>query len=812
MSIFGSSPKGNVAKQGPAFNIPQAALGEPVPYLFGTQYMTGTCVYPVDAAHMISRKKSTGTGGKAGFGGGASTGASTWFLNFMIVYSCNPILKLHRIKIDDAVIWAALGGLPFDAETMPDGYVDLAQAKLSGVMRFYFGTDLDVPDPFLLENVDHAPAWPGFSKCFFEDFEVGTSPSVPKLKLLATATPQSPLDDSSKLINTGDFDEANLVHVIADLLTNTRYGAGMPVNKLDLESWNDAAAQLAREGVAGSSYLDKQDKCESLIDTLCDHIGGRPFKRGGLWMFKLIRKTYSYDDVPQIPEAQFADVKLTPPEVTTAVNQLVVSYKDHTREYADTPVVVPNVAHALATGYVNQQKIDRPFFTDFQVAVKAAQTEAPRIVNPPTTLAFAISRFAGFDKEWGDVFRPIWSRQGLDGTRVFRITKLERPLGDSYLKGEAAEEFIFVEGGFVNVDPPQPGTDPTGIEDVALTAELPLELPWDFSPDALRITHLAARRQQIYSDFQLIGSPITDVFDVLAADGLFVQAGTLAENYSATTLEVDDTGVIINAVLPADLAAYFATASVTRAELFYVKRLFIIGDPATGLHEICAFQIIEPAGTGYRVRGIIRGLSDTRPLSFASGTPCFLCSASFQLASGLPFTVPRQPGWGDGVTIHLKAVPYNNSDAANPSAMTTRNLLLQERSKRPFAVSSLMADGVGAAHGPMYAADATVRLSWIPHTRGAGCGYSNPAGIFDPAISVEGDFIIRIYAPDATTLLRSFIVAAGTTFTDGYGVARHYVDYTPASDSNPASFIVRATSRLDGWESLRSEQLTVTKL
>lgn len=796
--------------------VPQANVGDPVPYLFGTEYMVGTVVYPRSPAHMISSRKSTGTAGKAGFGGGYASGSSKWFLNFMVRYTCHPIRTIRRIKIDENIIWTDPAGLNYSAEAFPHGYATLANSTIEGVMRFYFGTVNDVPDPFLLANDTHAPAWPGQCKCFFQNFQVGTSPSVPKLKILATADQQSPLSDPAKLINTGLWLESNPVHVVADLLTNVRYGAELPVDRLDLTSWNEAAAQVAREQLGVSGYLDRAGKVGAVVDSLLEHVGGRLCRRGPLWVLKLIRRTYSFPEVPLISSAHIVECELQPAVATAQINQLHVDYRDQTREYSDASILVPNVAHSYAGGPVNPARLSRPYFTNAQVATRAAQTEAPHLITPPDKLALALNRFAGLQLEVADVLRIVWphSHPPLDGSRVWRVSKIDRPLDSAYARVQAYEEFAHVETGFINVESPpeDDGTGPGGgtgtgggpITNTPLLAEFPVELPWDLAGGAdLKLTHFAARQQLVYSQFQLLGGTLPDIFEQFTALGVFVQAGTLVGAYSANTLAVDDVGFTFTPVFSADLAEYWTTASVTRAQLFQRQRLLLLVNPSTGAHEFCAWQTITPSGSNYRITGILRGLFDTDPTAFGSGKLVFLMSA-------LPFTVEQRADWLNGVTLNVKAVPYNETGSANPALMTTLSLALTERARRPFPVSSVLADGAGAVHGPTYTADTPVRLAWLPRTRGAGFGYSNPDGPFDPAISVEGDFVTRIYVADALT--RTLVTTAGTTYDKGDGVARHYADYNPALDGNPASFTAKISARVAGWESLRAREITVTKL
>jgi hypothetical protein len=207
------------------------------------------------------------------------------------------------------------------------------------------------------------------------------------------------------------------------------------------------------------------------------------------------------------------------------------------------------------------------------------------------------------------------------------------------------------------------------------------------------------------------------------------------------------------------------------------------------------------------LRGIVRGLWDTRPQTHAAGSCVFILQQTW------PHTIAAQQDWANGVTLYMKPQPYTDGAVGDLADFNQSTVALVERARRPFAVSSVLADGVGNVHGPAYNAAATVRISWIPRRRGLGCGFaSNPQGAFDPDIATEGDFVVRIYGADGTTLLRTFIVAAGTEFTDGLGVDRHYVDYDTSLDSSPSQWTAKVTNRVNGWESRTSQDITVTRL
>jgi len=898
-SFLSASPRNTVDKH-PEVEIPSAQQGEPIPYMFGTYDMTGTCIYPVDPSHAVKRQESTGQPGKGGFGGGYATGSSVWFLNFAILYTCNPIASVFLVKIDDNIIWGT--GDPNQAvlssgAILPWGYATLSNGTLKGNIRFYFGLPDQATDPFFVCTPSNSdlpnqsipmPSWPGCSWAMFEDFQAGTSPTVPKIKIRAVAAQRAqgvllksegqtpvyplpvtvdtgyPLTDLHVYVNTGNYFEANPVHVIADMLTNTQYGCGMDVDRLLTRganqgpvpgSWDDAAATVHCEKLGVSGYIDQQDKVDSLVDDLLDHIGGFLVRRGSQWALRLVRNDYSFSDALPIAENQFSEAPTIKPGLQTgAPSQIWAEYKDQTRDYTDTPVAVPNVALWQANnGIARVDRVQFKYYTAQQPAITAAQTRAPLILSPPDTIQFKLSRYAGISLEVGDVIVPTYSlcqNGALDGTRVFRITKLDKPVGGKYCEVEAYEEFASLLPGTKPVPPFVAPPVVGGIQGVPMPDQFPVELPWDLAGGAsmqMQMTHLTDRLQQIYSQFQLLGdgvpnngsiggadasdTAIGENFQTLTGDGTFVQGGTLSRDYLRTTLAVDDDGLVFTPGNPADLASYWTTASVLRSNVYLYQRLMLLGDPATGAHEWCAWSTIEPGdGGAYIVKGIVRGLFDTWPQTHPAGRRVFL------MQSQAPFAVDLPVSMANNSALYVIAVPFNQADSADPSAMGLQKLLLQQRTLRPFPVTNLRVNGVGAPLGPTYTPGQDAVITWIPRTRGAGIGYNNPNGPFDPQIAVEGDFLVNIYTVSGATLtlLRGPIIvpatqtlmdpvllpASGTT--PAWGPTRVYYRYTDAqlgADGYPSAFVVQVNSRnpadsnyaTTGWPSLYAAQATVNK-
>ena len=67
---------------------------------------------------------------------------------------------------------------------------------------------------------------------------------------------------------------SNPADIIYDLLTNTRYGAGIPTSMVDSDSFADVATYCTANGFLCSFYLNQQQPVQDHLDFICSHFWG----------------------------------------------------------------------------------------------------------------------------------------------------------------------------------------------------------------------------------------------------------------------------------------------------------------------------------------------------------------------------------------------------------------------------------------------------------------------------------------------------------------------------------------------------------
>lgn len=786
--------------------LPTSTQGEPIPYFAGTVDLKGTIVWPRSASETPKEEIETGNAsGKGKFGAASASSARTWLLTFAIKYGWGPIDRLEEIRVDDCVIWA--GALDYDAADFPDGYVDLTTTK-TGRVRFYWATPGQAADPILEAVTPNVPDWKNQCYVVFDQFDCGPQATIPNVTVRVRRKPQSPLSNPDLTILTGtlgscDYLEANPVHILAEILTDATFGLGIPFTRLDADSWNAAAATLATEGRGLSLAVSSQADPKSLCENILYHLNAGIVRRGNKLVFKLLRQDYDPEAAPIVTTDHIADWSVEPGLPTQTLNHIAVEYSDVRRNYQADLFPIFDAGAVLGQLNTKRETIRLPYATQEGVAKLIAREKLQQLTVQHDAATLKIARAAGIALEWGDVLRIEYAPDGITTDRLWRIIEIEA-LANGFAAVKLVEEVAALAAAQPDDDDAGP---PAGAAITGPLTDRLLELPWEWNrAEEIAMTHLAGRNQLIYTRFINLGGVTTDLAERWTDLGRFAVAGTLAADWSAATRFIDDTGFVV--VPAADFTRFGRLGSILRHELFTNIRVAVIDD------EIVALQIVEGEGDNYRLRGVIRGLWDTRRAAHAAGTPVFVCPTGLP-----PYSVPRRPNWGNGVTVFSKAIPYNQTQTGRIADFVTRQWTQYERAHRPYPAENLLVKGISDPFSPTYTADELLCLTWFARTRGAGFGSpsnededTGSGGFFGLNAETEGHFRVRVFDATDTELIGFFDVPAGSIIEGGFFDGRWFYSLDPArlDPPNPDEMIVRVRSILGSWKSRKKDESTVT--
>jgi hypothetical protein len=349
--------------------------GSPIHLCYGTQRVT------------VNLVEFWGFSGKAGGKGGKGLGGSGGKKGSNQQYSVNVALGVCQGPVSfkdgaghDLRVWAN-GGIA----------TGLGAVGLNG----YAGNDGQAPDPVFLSADTNQPviAYSGLCYITGTPIQLGSSPALPNLSFeifgvaAGTAGPDFPND-------------ARPDHIAADLLTNSRYGAGFPAGNLDsagsLADWGNYC-QAAR--LAMSLLLDRQQPAARWLEELAQltvsavvwsgnllklvPYGDAPLAANGASWSPNLTWQYALTDSDFLPWQESAEggsdpVLLTRADPAQATNWLSLEYMDAANSYNPQIVAVFDQGLIDRYGLRSEPQIQAHEFTNAASAAVSAQLQLQR--------------------------------------------------------------------------------------------------------------------------------------------------------------------------------------------------------------------------------------------------------------------------------------------------------------------------------------------------------------------------------------------------------------------------------------------------
>jgi len=770
-------------------SLPIATEGTPIAYVAGTARVSGVLVWPRSNETLVAQRVTTSSGGGGKGDGGGSSGSTTTTIQYEVSWAQSlcwgTVSKLLAIDVNDKRVWSG------NISTPAGGYYDGIVLKgYNGDVRFYFGNGST--EAGLVTN---QPPWYYLAYAVFTGLNVGTSPLIPRVNFWISRDPVSPLTDTHYSWAKGDFHVANPVHVLAELMTDSVFGGACAVSELDLDSFNAAALACYNEGRGICVTIDSQDSLSSLIEKLLSHMDGGLFRRDGKWVLKLVRYDYDPDDLPTIPETAIQSFESSYWSPESVPKMFEVEYYARSNNFKSTIFCLNSPASLLSTDSGRRERISLPWVADEATARIISASRLQALSVPHEVITLDVMRSGAIGLEWGDCVKVVYAPAQLNGSKVYRVMEIEKPVGTTYAKLKLAEEIGEISHP---VPPTPPGTGESSLWTLGpLPAQRAFELPYSLSRAVPTMTLLASRRQVHYGDLTLYGSAVsgagTDT--VLTTTGQFVPTATLVDPILATGYPIDDIPVQVTAGL--DFPKFAQSGGVTREELFEMRRLMLVDD------ELIAFQTVEVTSTSgvYLITGMLRGVHGTARAAHAVGAEVFIMQTG-----EAPYSVELRRDWASKGTVYLQAVPNSATAPADPAQFAVEELVVDNRWFRPIAPYAL---SVGAnGYDPTFTANSTVQITFLPCCRGSGFGWADDTGVFGEGVTSDY-FIVQIWKTGSTSPDYSWTVQSTSRVTSGAMNGRILATFDTSvfSSSVPDYFDVKvysvsATEERGVWQSL----------
>jgi hypothetical protein len=767
-------------------------LGLPVPYFAGKRRLAARWLCEVIDQKAVEATEETESGGGKG-GGGSEERTVGWdyYATVAAVFAHGPVDELEEIWIDGERVWhagEARGEGEDSVEIDVEGY---------GTLRLYWGTETQEADPAL----ENHPAYRGQCYGVFEDWYFGRDrTTAPNIELTLARKPVVPEGMGAQGTLYGW--EVNPVHVLAELLTNKRYGLGFSPAALDLPAFETAAERVQDMGMAVSPLLAERQDASGLCAKICEyfdgwmssgadgplavHVAGAP---GDPASYPLLGE-YDLTERPKIESESWNET----------VNEVAVQFTDRRADYSKDTELWRSKAAMLATGGEPAQvSVDRPWITKRDVAGRYAARYGRLQSVPRLTARITARKASVYGVEPGGFVRLTY--QGYVTTLLMRVQQMTWPDADA----QAVELDLATDrytDAILDYQPDDPAIveseliDPVPLHAVKFV-ELPRALADDFGQGSW-LGVLAARADAYTSRVQVWGSDDGADFVKLGGVRSFARTGTLAYAWNGYTygnwlLAPDGFDIIVN--MDGHDRDWPAEAGSERAWLGG-RFLVFIND------EIVTYKTATLAGNLVTLHRIRRGLGGTPRQAHAAGSRVFMVRRA-----DLP-AVRLKPQWESGESIEFRAVSGTAAAMMPLSSTSGEEVEVMARRHRPHEPSGVRVNGDSTS--PLYSTGEDITIRWDETYFRAGEGFW--ARWDSPEDDPWRKALVVILTADGLTVKRKIKVGAGS----GDAIATGKTVYSNAQlvadfGGEPSSFAVRVYGRRQGWRSERYAGVTVNK-
>ena len=583
----------------------------------------------------------------------------------------------------------------------------------TGSIPFSAGDRFSIP----VAHSHLAPSYPRLCYAVMNQMYVGTTSYPKPFEFIVRRCPdpfgQGP---SVAIINGSD---GNGILGIYELMTDIYFGLGITAEKFNVQSFKDAAATVASEGLGISFQQDSFDSADSIIGEILRHLDGVIYTdpSTGLWTVKLARADYDPTTIPVLDVSSIKSVDYARGSWEETRNHLIVSYLSRDSNFNVRTVQAYDPANIAVTREVRSESSDFKFIGDRGTASLVTMRVLKTLSAPLGKLKIVTDRKA-WNFRMAGVFKLNWTPLGIEGM-IFRIAHIgygQVSAGDITID---AVEDIFGITNVAFVSAPESGwVNPVGAP-VAPVQQKLFEVPYHLLIDGgmalgRYALAMATRGDATSRSFQIWNTDAT-VYESVP-DASFIPSARLAANYAASTAALDGTGfTIVGLIDGADLA------SGTADDLASGKHLVLIDD------EIMAWETITDPGTGIvSISNVLRGVLDTVPAFHSLGAVVWFFSEGAVTTKSVPVL--------SDISVESQFLPENDLGVYPISSATGLSLLFNSRYERPYPPGNVRVNGGAYGFRPT-TVPADLTVTWNSRNRltqtAAGMMVAQDSGDYD---------------------------------------------------------------------------------
>lgn len=663
-----------------------------------------------------------------------------YYVAVQIVIGHGPIDAVTAVHVGRKLAWT---GSTVDGPISGDQPNLFGQSEqeggISGTLWVHGGALNQAPDSYAEMKLEVAPGYSGIAYGIWTNMErdgggyLGNSKFPPEVWITAQRLP--------KLLGNGKHDiggHANPAEFLYELLVNSRWGAGMPVDLIDKPSFQAAAVTLYNEGMGIAPLYNNEASVETIIMDVLGHIDGAIYSDiyTGKRTLVLARADYTLSSQPLFDEANSVLVDFSRPGWDETVNEVHVNYLDAaTGEPAS--VVAQDLANQQIQQAVVARTIDYPACPTEAQAQKLAWRDLRALSLPLAKCTIRADRSAWVLRP-GMVIRVSNAQRGFS-EMAMRVNRINYgTMVDGQIEFECVQDVFNLSATIYGSSPGTGWVDPIGPPAVVRYPVL-LEAPY-------HITR-SAGTAEVGKLLTWAAAPAGDAFEyqIHTRQGAapFVRRGTAPFGPTATlTAAINETAGTIQVGSGQDLDLLISTDSTGQAQ---GAGLMLIDN------EWLSWRTKTNDGGGlYTLSTVYRGCLDTVPAAHASGARVrFLDNAMGTTADEYGLTS----------RVDAKYLTVSGGGILALVTATTLSVTFTQRVLRPYPPADVKINGTSYPVAILGA----YALTWKHRDRTAQTTIISQA---DASIGPETGttYTLRLYG-EANTLLRTETGLTGTGYT-----------------------------------------------
>jgi hypothetical protein len=271
------------------------------------------------------------------------------------------------------------------------------------------------------EDFQLIPGYRNLAVAFLYNWNIGQAPNMVPYAFEVTALSTGSASDLGRSL-VADADPAA---VIIDLLTSPWGKVGLPLDKIDLPSFNAASITLFAEQHGYSRAIDQAQDAIQVINDVCKQTDGGIYEEPttGKIVYVLARNNYDPITLEDINPDNCVDLKYAVQGWSELVNQVRVKFTDRARNYADGLVIAQNNADVFGQGRLRSVDMEFRGCCDAATATHIASRELA-VASRPLAKATAIVTRSFYAARPLSVYTLTWPKLGIN-KMIMRVTRVD---------------------------------------------------------------------------------------------------------------------------------------------------------------------------------------------------------------------------------------------------------------------------------------------------------------------------------------------------------------------------------------------------